>query len=295
MTREEAIDLIRRSPFRHRIDEWAPLLRPSMTMHTTRVQLGDLAFGDSRIGGDPDLPEGFEWPRRRGRTQSSVAGGKYEVISNPWLHFIAQIRVTDLPSHADRELLPATGTLYFFYDCEGQPWGFDPKDRGAARVIYIPGDPTKWVRGSQIPEQQAAITSYPSRIEFSPSWTLPGSMSTDEAEWDSWFELKEQLGDTRGWRHRLLGHPDEVQNPMELECQLVSNGLNCGDAKGYDDPRRKQLEAGAADWQLLLQIDSDEEGPGWMWGDSGMIYFWIRKQELARADFDNIWLVLQCF
>jgi uncharacterized protein YwqG len=66
---------------------------------------------------------------------------------------------------------------------------------------------------------------------------------------------------------------------MQLECQLVTNGLYCGDASGYDDPRRRALETGATDWRLLLQIDSDDV-LGSMWGDSGRVYFWIREQDV---------------
>ena len=54
----------------------------------------------------------------------------------------------------------------------------------------------------------------------------------------------------------------------------MTNGIYCGDQSGYRDPRRPVLEKGAADWQFLLQIDSDEERLGWMWGDAGRsIYF----------------------
>src|SRR5215472_17318509 len=45
--------------------------------------------------------------------------------------------------------------------------------------------------------------------------------------------------------HRLLGHPDPVQGDMQVECQLVTNGLYCGDASGYQDPRAAQLRPGA--------------------------------------------------
>ncbi|UDQ99492.1 DUF1963 domain-containing protein [Lentisphaerota bacterium WC36G] len=31
------------------------------------------------------------------------------------------------------------------------------------------------------------------------------------------------------------------------------------------------------------------------WGDSGMIYFWIRKQDLKARNFENVWLHLQCY
>lgn len=82
---------------------------------------------------------------------------------------------------------------------------------------------------------------------------------------------------------------------MELECQLVSHGVSCGEAIEDDDPRVRALRPGAAEWQLLFQIDTDEEGPGWMWGDVGMLYFWIPREALRRAAFDRAWMILQCY
>ena len=80
---------------------------------------------------------------------------------------------------------------------------------------------------------------------------------------------------------------------MDLECQLVSNGLYCGDSSGYNDPRRERLEAGRSDWILLLQLDSDDDA-GMMWGDCGMLYFWIKKSDLKDNMFENCWMILQC-
>jgi uncharacterized protein YwqG len=60
--------------------------------------------------------------------------------------------------------------------------------------------------------------------------------------------------------HQLCGAPQEVQSGLFRTCQLASHG---------DDPVAK-------DWRLLLQIDSDEDGPGWMWGDNGCLYFCIQ-------------------
>ncbi|WP_433089009.1 DUF1963 domain-containing protein [Dactylosporangium sp. CA-052675] len=81
---------------------------------------------------------------------------------------------------------------------------------------------------------------------------------------------------------------------MHLDCQLVSNGVDLMAPGGYgDDPRVPVLRAGAAEWRLLWQVDTDEDGLGWMWGDMGMLYFWIRDEDLAAARFDRVWVILQ--
>lgn len=81
---------------------------------------------------------------------------------------------------------------------------------------------------------------------------------------------------------------------MELECQVASSGLDSRDIFGNDSESARQLKAGAADWRLLLQLDSDEDGPGWMWGDCGKIDFWIKQQDLKSLRFDDVWLISQC-
>jgi uncharacterized protein YwqG len=88
-------------------------------------------------------------------------------------------------------------------------------------------------------------------------------------------------------KHQVGGYPWPVQGDgMELECQLVTNGLYCGDKKGYQDPRVKELDAGAANWGLLLQFDTDD-GLDIMWGDAGTLYFGVEEQRSRAGDFSN--------
>jgi len=95
-------------------------------------------------------------------------------------------------------------------------------------------------------------------------------------------------------KHQVAGYPSPVQgDDMELECQLVTHGLYCGDPSGYQDPRAVSLRDGAKDWRLLFQFDSDDELDV-MWGDAGTLYYWVEREAAARGDFSNAWLILQC-
>ena len=68
----------------------------------------------------------------------------------------------------------------------------------------------------------------------------------------------------------------------------------CHQMLGY--PLYIQDEDMAPGQTLLLQIDTDEEddGPCWMWGDCGRLFFWIRPKDLAARRFDRIMFVLEC-
>ena len=270
---------------------------PSVRLATEQVPLARINIGESRIGGIPDVPAGFEWPRW------SPARQRDDKFGQPWypdkpapLGFIAQIDLSALP-RVDDALL-GTGWLYFFYDRYCEPWGYDPADRGCCRVFFADGDRSDLVRVEPPPDADPEHMAQACRVEAWPELTLPDDLLEIEygAEtYEAYQRLRDGLTAEGGLtHHRLLGHPQIVQNPMELECQLASNGIYCGSPEGYQSAQARTLEDGDADWRLLLQIDTDEEGPGWMWGDVGRIYFWIKRQDLWSLRFDDVWLIFQC-
>jgi uncharacterized protein YwqG len=94
----------------------------------------------------------------------------------------------------------------------------------------------------------------------------------------------------------LFGHPGIIQSPMRVECHLASHGVYVGNPESYEtDAAQKLLEDDVDDWNLLLQLDSDDDEPGFIWGDCGRLYFWIRDADLAARRFDCTWCVLQCY
>jgi uncharacterized protein YwqG len=94
--------------------------------------------------------------------------------------------------------------------------------------------------------------------------------------------------------HRVGGYPDCIQDDPKLEAHLVSHGLYCGNASGYKTGREQGLFPGASNWELLLQVDSEEKA-GMSWGDVGRLYFLIHKKDLEQRYFDKAWMVFQCY
>lgn len=271
--------------------------RPSVRLATQRVPYARIAIGGSRIGGVPDVPPGFEWPRW------SPSKPRDDKFAQPWrpdgaapLGFIAQINLSDIP-HVD-DSLPATGWLYFFYDRYCEPWGFDPADRGCCRIIYVDSDRATLKRAEPPPDSDPDHLAESCLVEAWPELTLPDYLPNLEygtSAYEAYCAICDKLTESEGHtHHRLLGHPQLIQNPMELECQLASNGIYCGGASHFQEAEAKALESGASDWRLLLQIDTDEDGPGWMWGDVGRIYFWVKLPDLKSLRFDDSWLIFQC-
>ena len=104
----------------------------------------------------------------------------------------------------------------------------------------------------------------------------------------------EGKGDFSNAGHAIGGWPFPIQGEMETECQLVANGVFCGGPEGFSNERAARLRPGAADWRLILQLDTDERA-GWMWGDGGKIYVWMREQDVRARRFDRCWTILQCY
>jgi uncharacterized protein YwqG len=259
----------------------------------TLEERADLAVGSSRLGGGPDLPVSFEWPENKGRP----------------LDFLLQIQLTDVAPFDTAGPFPQAGLLSFFYDLENQPWGFDPQDLGGYAVRHFPK--TSDLRRYPPPDPQSALPE--AAIRFWPAETLPfyGSRAGDrlltdlearigsEPDFDSLDGLSRALfgalaPTTDGPLHQLGGHSHNVQGDMQLEAQLVMNGLYCGNQSGYKDPRAADLARSCEDWTLLLQLDSDDDA-GFMWGDDGILYYWVRSADLARREFSKAWMTLQCY
>lgn len=277
---------------------WSRHARPNIhLLPQLACEPDSMEIGASKLGGLPDLSAGTIWPTRAAYPDGAHDGNS--ACAPAPLQFLAQINLADVASVGCDLPLPDKGVLQFFYDADVQPWGFDPNDGVGTRVLFAEGR-------ERLERTHSPIASAPARpLEFVPSDGLPG-----------WEWIQQKIRDQPGYSHeqffrelerlpsedreklpfgghRFGGWPSLIQAPMELECQLASNGISAGGPSGYAQARVSELEKGADDWRLLLQLDSDES-QGWMWGDVGMIYFWCRQTDIAARRFDRVWTVLQC-
>ena len=286
VTSEKVRGLIAKAGLSKYADDIEKSIQPSVRI-TTRPAAGpDLEPGKPRLGGQPDLPEGIPWPEFKRVPMS----------------FIGQIRFADVSGLDSENLLPDSGILYFFYDAGQMTWGFDPKDRGGWKVIYYNGNMSD-LRRTEFPDglpQESRFLA--AAMSFSREITVPqmpsafvNRLGMTEKEQAAYCEVmaKVEEANSESSLNRMLGYPNQIQGDMQLECQLVSHGLYCGDERGYNDPKAKELEKGAADWILLLQVDSDDNTE-MMWGDVGILHFWIPKDALKARDFDKVWISFQC-
>ncbi|MBE6635737.1 MAG: DUF1963 domain-containing protein [Ruminococcaceae bacterium] len=251
----------------------------------------------SKIGGKPYLPEDFVWP-----TYTSPDDGEERPLS-----FLCQVNMNDVKKYDKDGLLPDSGMLYVFYECESMKWGFDPEDDGAASVFWfdifdnvnfapidIPSEIAEEYVIPEIPLQFKARRSYPKFEEFQ-------IYSDIECDFEEYDEALSALGvnvDEDSEDHKLLGYADIIQDEMLTECERTSRGLYCGDPESYrntPEDVKADISKHASDWTLLLQLSTivrDEFE--FMFGDCGMLYLYIRKEDLAKREFDKARFSVQC-
>ena len=231
-----------------------------------------------KLGGLPLLPPDAPWPQWNDRPQS----------------FLAQIDLAEihvaLPS-----FLPSTGYLYFFYDQDQGTSSCEMNEQHSWRVLYAAGDCSAFEQRAAPPglDSEHIYKEKPvaaQRIDVLPH--KPGiDLNADESA-DNYVELRASAFDGMP-AHQMLGYPSPIQNDdMELECQLESNRI-FGEAQRSAAPRVADLKKGASDWKLLLQLETDDD-TGWMWGDAGTLYFWVREQDASQGDFSKAWMIFEC-
>lgn len=310
LTRERIRELIEQHGLSDRADEIMAEVRPSIHL-TLRydVDEADIPIGASKMGGSPDVPEDFEFPMWNGQ----------------YLSFIAQIRLSDAKPYDLEDLLPAQGMLYFFFEFfqfveHYKIIGKSPS-QGPYRVFYLPDETLPLTR------TQPPVSEYPYYDEYCKKsdvhvteiyeacpivfeqewatyllWSLvpslpPSPLPEEERErnkvWDWWWSVDEELNVTP--QHRLVGEEYHIHGYDEI-MQDASKAWNLGTGE---------------DWTLLLQVDYDSRDrakpgyvdsdtwdsmkPGFEWGDSGLIYFCIHKDDLRARRFDRIWLYYDCY
>jgi len=261
--------------------------------------LHEIPLGVSRLGGLPDLPPGAEWPRTPdGRPMS----------------FLAQLNLAEAQGVRPETPLPPGGQLYFFYDAERQPAGYNEQDRGFWRVLTAQV-PQADLRRAEPPDGLAEGCHFHGRaVRLEPELFLPSPQTLSEllaqevgsvpgmnalrqalrsGAYGRWFR---QIGggDEERMDHRFLGHPHEVQSAMPGHLPAVICEDGDGAVAWEEEPGDFEPDGSipVSDWRLLLQL-STTGGAGWNWGDGGRLYFWVPRSDLRAWRFERVWVESQ--
>ena len=142
-------------------DEIAALVRPAVDIILTPSSMEEIAIGESRFGGLPDLPtkdKGLCW---RGTYWPEINGYAPE--------FFAQFDLKQLSKFEACSQLPSTGSLLFFYTNSRKSHG--KRGPGGHRVLYTNEEHLH--RPSEDWEMPENLRYRPAKLTFRDSWKLP--------------------------------------------------------------------------------------------------------------------------
>jgi uncharacterized protein YwqG len=234
---------------------------------TTLLLVPTNAPGVSKLGGDPELPVGAEWPRN----------------ANGALAFVAQLDLAEIRDAGGHDWLPEAGVLHAFND--EQRYGFPDH----VRVLFSAGCA---LAPRVHPSDLAPRLQYAERrVGFVPLRSFPSLdwLGLDPAELDIDDDELDRLADAPGEpfgdevQHRIGGYPSDLQSSrMALECEHVARGLPAP-VEGQEVP--PAIERASKSWRLLLQVDSDP-ALGMSWG-GGRLYVFVREAHARAGNFSK--------
>lgn len=299
-TRERVLEVIET----HAPDVLKAVLRdnlsPAIALILQKTDDENIAVGQSKIGGAPDVPSDFAWP--------TVEIPRWQffkrVREEKPLGFLGQFNLAEVAPFDLNHELPSSGTLSFFYAIADQPWS-SPANDSYWRVFYWPENGKLERRIHDKVDTQNSLPSH--AAIFATKWMCPDNESwqtdnidLDDNAFEQWNEtflseidalFAEDLG------HHLLGYGERVQGDISTSAYMTTTGDSARRGETYqsfNDRTRSEVSK----WRLLFQLNSqdspDKRGSEWMWGDVGMLYFCIREDDLKVRKFDNVYLEFQC-
>jgi uncharacterized protein YwqG len=261
-------------------EDFLAMLRPALRL----VHAGENDLAVAQLGGLPTLPIN-SWPVWEGH------GPLGHVLSFDCAPVAAMLPELGLPTD---------GRLAFFYfderydDGESTVGSWDPASHPGFRVLHLHQElSTRANITDTVTPVPPGLAAFPVvalaavRTVTWPSHETPMA----QAVWNrhgltgprpgvpapSVGALYEGLWKLPGGgydTHQIGGHPCPQQSPVEMEVEQLRCGLG-GEPFDWNDPG---VQSAASDWQLLLQVASDDDAD-MMWGDVGQLYYLVQNAQ----------------
>lgn len=261
-------------------EKWISLLRPGF--HLRALDEGETPVG--YLGGEPLLPKEVEWPVWEGHGP---------------LSFVAALDCDEVPA-ADLDIpFPESGMLLFFYFNgvgEDAVQYLDPDSvTGGTRVLYVPDD-AEGVEPRSVPDELEAfprvllggelIATAPDN-ENAALAAAYGDPDADDDYTDyptvddgeGFYEMLTAFRRDHSPHHRIGGYALPKAGRVETEA---AHALVPGD----DDESHASRQALLTDLVLIAQIDSDSRA-AMEWGDTGRLYWLMRREDLEARRFER--------
>ena len=206
----------------------------------------------SRIGGLPHLPDGLDWPEEQ--------------------HFLAEIHLDEIPRAAAPDALPQSGVFFFFADLM-------ELDRGtvlyADAAALMPRNPPEGLHDywGLAGAGQTVLPAHTVRAMELPLLN-PGDIDLDKN------------GRQALQMHAIQRHRDAILAVTVNGEPVLSPPSETYIYSMIGGPKLDIPNPSEGSGVKLLQLDSDA-GLGLMFGDMGIVEFWIDEEDLRAGRLDR--------
>jgi hypothetical protein len=225
----------------------------------------------SRIGGQPLLPDGIAWP---------------ELVEGEWsLAFLFALYLDELPGLVP---LPGSGVLVGFQETETMSAEWDPLV--GTRLFYVEHD--SFLRACEPPENSVVTLSGCAALR-GVAVPIPGSAKLalesvdDPADREALIAAMNELYGERFSGHQLLGAPQEIHAPLQVELPEHLMRLSPAHRQRFNEE-----ELAGHGWRLLLQFGQVPDADFFI-GNAGAFYLLIPEVDLRVPRFDRVVGIMQ--
>ncbi len=263
------------------------MIRPTVGIQTKESDDNNVKVGKSKIGGKPDLPKDFEWPKS----------------DNKSMLFCAQYNLSELTKFDKENNLPKKGFFYVFMSLD-QDW----KEFNGVNQPYkfIFSDTENIIRTEFPNDLEENQTFKTAEIEYFQFYTIPDAENYKLFEFDKKYAdfyfyfyqptdeyLIEELYEDSNKMHQILGYDRSLQSSVVYEFASKELGLYGAESSEYKKKWNDILELSKT-YELLLQLDCDDSNSDLSkFGGSGTYYFGLSKTDLEKKKFDDIKMSFQ--
>jgi len=263
--------------------EICELIQPTVGIKITAKDDKEINIGSSKIGGKPDLPSNFDWPK----------------MDDEFLTFCAQYNLEEINIYDVSNELPSFGIIYVFIYIDKEWSGFLNK-KNSYKVIFQ--ENTDNLIRTEFPINYFSEGIFePYKIEFFESYTMPDDESIilkdfqDSYEdfynfYHSTYEYIEHLTELDvDVFHQVLGFDRSIQSSVMYD--FAERELAISTEQEYKSKLSEILEL-SKKYKLLLQLETDGNGLD-KFGGSSTIYFGIEPKDLKMRNFNNVIMAFQ--
>jgi uncharacterized protein YwqG len=243
------------------------LLRYTVSCDPVPVESDELSLGTSKIGGRPHLPADISWMQANGKSMT----------------FVAQINFEEVKPYDRDGIFPEKGILYFFIEADEENLPFEKLEK--SKVLFL--ENPKNLERKNYPADLTDLTKFSTfDLKFRADYVLPSLFDS---------RLKAlNLTDKDVYHLGLINNHICTVTHRSLTCEDWMLGYPHSLTSDVYEAWARQGGGEASDYEQLLQISfMDYASDLYFFGDTGIAFWGLRREDLKKRSFEKAVLVCQ--